>query len=442
MKIGLLTPYTGGNLGDAAIQEAVIGNIRRLLPSAEICLITLSPIITSQLHCVSSFPIGMTTFSPGPMSEYVHGDTPRALAAEKLGLFSRLKAMVKRSAFLYSAVKLTNQMLVLIAARSGVRELLHITRAYRLMRGVSLLIVSGGGQLDDYWGGPWRHPYALFKWGLIAKAVGAKYVFLSVGKCSLESKVSAFFIRYALKLAAYRSYRDQVSKKQLEYMDFARNDSVYPDLAYSYVQKKLPLNPVNRNKGKIVGVSPIAYLSRYGWPKKNLSIYDRYIEALIHFVSDLIDRGHSVIFFSTDSVDRKVINEVVSRLPQNVLARANGQIHQPCTDTLDDLFTHLSNVDCVVASRLHGVLLSHLVRIPVLAISYDRKVDTYMAETGQTEYCLDIHTLKADLLIKTFQSLTTNADQIQLWLKRICDDYARVLMYQYDYVLDNKNEQK
>ena len=57
MKIALLTPYTGGNLGDAAIQDAVIGNVRKRYPDAELCLVTLSPQATARLHKVPSYPI-------------------------------------------------------------------------------------------------------------------------------------------------------------------------------------------------------------------------------------------------------------------------------------------------------------------------------------------------------------------------------------------------
>lgn len=40
-RIALLTPYNGGNLGDAAIQDAMIANLRSRLPDAQfsgICL--------------------------------------------------------------------------------------------------------------------------------------------------------------------------------------------------------------------------------------------------------------------------------------------------------------------------------------------------------------------------------------------------------------------
>jgi hypothetical protein len=41
-RVALLTPYDGGNLGDAAIQDAMIENIRRRLPGVRLSGISLS----------------------------------------------------------------------------------------------------------------------------------------------------------------------------------------------------------------------------------------------------------------------------------------------------------------------------------------------------------------------------------------------------------------
>ncbi|MDQ3562967.1 MAG: polysaccharide pyruvyl transferase family protein [Pseudomonadota bacterium] len=440
MKIALLTPYTGGNLGDAAIQEAVISNIRRRHPNADICLITLCPEVTAKLHGVPSFPItsfALKNYSPGPLVRTRHGNDANASPTVTQGLLSRVKATTKKSSLLYSVLKRGYQTLAAVGRGASLirEELLHFIRAYGLMKGVSLLLVSGGGQLDDFWGGPWGHPYALFKWGLIARAAGAKCVFLSVGTCSLESRLSAFFIRLALRFAAYRSYRDQTSKRLLKHLAFTGNDAVYPDLAFSYANVGSMHSPSSRKVERVVGVSPIAHLSQYYWPKKDLPVYECYFKNLIEFISDLIRQGYSIVLFSTGIPDRKVISDIVDKLAMDVTLDVTGRIHEPRTDTLNELFAQLLNVDYVVASRLHGVLLSHLLCIPVLAISCDCKVDTHMADMELSQYCLDIHNCEKASLAQALESLTANADFIKSRLKERCADYARALECQYDVVL-------
>ncbi|MGH9961198.1 MAG: polysaccharide pyruvyl transferase family protein, partial [Pyrinomonadaceae bacterium] len=291
MKFALLTPYTGGNLGDAAIQEAVISNIRRRYSHSQICLITLSPGTTSQLHGVPAYPIGVTTFGPG--FELRNDKVP---SNETVGsLFAHIKTTVKRYPVLYATLLRIHQIYQIyqkVMVLIGFRELLHIGTAFRVMRGVSMLIVSGGGQLDDYWGGAFRQPYALLKWGLISKVLGTKFVVMSVGTCSL-SKLSMFFVKRALGLADYRSYRDQTSKDLLASIKFTRDDPVYPDLAFSYVRNLYQRSAPGNNVGRVVGVSPIAYLSRYGWPETNLAVYDNYVKSLVGFVSELIKHDYT-----------------------------------------------------------------------------------------------------------------------------------------------------
>jgi polysaccharide pyruvyl transferase WcaK-like protein len=56
-KIGLLDQYTGANLGDAAILEAAIQNVRSRHPEADVYLFSLYPEESERRHGVESFPI-------------------------------------------------------------------------------------------------------------------------------------------------------------------------------------------------------------------------------------------------------------------------------------------------------------------------------------------------------------------------------------------------
>ena len=57
MKVALLTPYDGGNLGDAAIQEALIANLRQYDPRVHLYGITLHPESTAARHGIPCYPL-------------------------------------------------------------------------------------------------------------------------------------------------------------------------------------------------------------------------------------------------------------------------------------------------------------------------------------------------------------------------------------------------
>ena len=198
-KIGLLGPYGYGNLGDAAIQQAMIQHIRCYHPDAEVYGFSLNPRDTERRHGIPSYSISREFETP----EWVKRHVP-----QKVRDNSVVRWLVR------IAVKLP-------------AEFVLTAKAIRALRGFDLLIVSGGGQLDDYWGGPWWHPYTLLKFAVIARLAKIEYVFVSVGAGPLDASLSRFFVRKALSLASYRSYRDEDSKRFIQRIGFANdNDPV------------------------------------------------------------------------------------------------------------------------------------------------------------------------------------------------------------------------
>lgn len=323
-------------------------------------------------------------------------------------------------------------------SRLAWHETMHIIGAYRLSKDLNLLIVSGGGQFDDYWGGPWGHPYALFKWSLLAKIGRTPFIVLSVGVCTFDSTLSRFFIRCALAASSYRSYRDEGSKDLLSHMGFVHKDRIYPDLAFSY---SIPHCGNSHKHGFLrgtVGISPIAYLHPRRWPKANPAIYERYIKELIVFASSLSEQGYSIIFFWTDGSDRQVINEMMGALKSRLAPRLSRHISQAPFSDLDGLFTLLHRIDWAVTSRLHGVLLSHLAGKPVLAISYDKKVNAHMDDMDQSRYCVDIHSFDANTLERKFRALLANGGYIKSTLIKKIAERKNRLGEQYDVVLSTE----
>jgi polysaccharide pyruvyl transferase WcaK-like protein len=426
MKILLLTPYTGGNLGDAAIQEGVIANVRKRIPDAEVVLVTLSPNDTTRLHGVRSFPIAITTFGPGfpadnetaaPSREVDQAGRKRPITLTRVVNALRARAVRRLRSLLYW---------------SGLLELAHIVRAYLEVRDAHMLIVSGGGQLDDYWGGPLRQPYALFKWSLLARAAGVRVAFLSVGTCTLRPS-SKHFVTAALHLASYRSFRDVGSKQLAAFARSTFNDPIVPDLAFSYDPPIGDPN-ISRRPERLVGISPIAYLSRI-WPESDTPIYKHYLEALAALVVELVRQGWRVALFTSDAVDWSAILDLQSLLQERGQPAMAERVAVRRTFALADFFDEVRRCDLFVASRLHGVVLANLAEVPTLAISYDRKVDAYMHDTGLEAHCVNIHRLTQHTLVSRFHALCADADRTRATLARLRAEHRQQLDRQYDAVL-------
>jgi polysaccharide pyruvyl transferase WcaK-like protein len=420
-RIGLLGPYGFGNLGDASIQEAVIHNIKRYLPNAEIFGFSLAPQDTENRHNIKSYPIVRMA--------HVTNDDESEVSLRQPTFMNKFRRML-------TSPVLNNR--ITYRLWTIWKEINFILNSYKNLRTIDILIMSGGGQLDDYWGGVWGHPYTLFKWAILAKLSKTRLIFMSVGVDSIRFRLSRFFIKSSLLLSSYRSYREHNSLMVVEALGVKPGGRVYPDLAFS-----LPVirDPIKNNAGSdtrpLIGVSPIAAMA---WTKIDDPVYQNYFNQLVSLVLWLVQNNYRVLFFPTQiKVDTPLIAELKERLiNRGIIEFRKNEIIENRVLTVDDLIEQISKVDMIVASRLHGVILSLLMYKPVLAISYLKKVDLTMSDMGLSEYCLDVNQIDLPSLIMKFQLLESNAEAITIQIKDKVSSYTKALDDQYGYLFANR----
>jgi polysaccharide pyruvyl transferase WcaK-like protein len=428
-NIVLLTPYTGSNLGDAAIQNAVIKNLKMRHPSASIRGITLRPEATAELHGIPCFPLisaGIARYQK-PANK-VETSTAVTVKSKKYEFLTNRYIRIFLKAGLY-------------LPRAGYRilgllrnEVNHISSGYEFIKNTDQAVFSGGGQLDDLWGGPWHHPYTILKWAVLARIAGARLIFLSIGADHLKSPLTRFFIKRALSLAHYRSYRDEETKTRVVSMGISNTDRVYPDLAYS-----LPLaTQDNRrlindeHRPVVVGISPIGAPA---WTTNRSELFETYMENLTTLVSWLLSTKHTVLFFPSQTTDDPpLIEEIKSRLVASGSHYDEQQIISEPVLNVDDLLQQIAMTDIVVASRFHSVLLANLLCKPALALSYRSKVKNLMDDAGLGQYCLDINNVRAEDMKTVVSTLLENRNAISKHLSTRIMIYIQSLDEQYDQV--------
>jgi polysaccharide pyruvyl transferase WcaK-like protein len=321
--------------------------------------------------------------------------------------------------------------------RRVLRELSHSFGGYRFLRTQDLVIVSGGGQLDDEWGGPWGHPFTLFKWAVLARIARVPFTIASVGACKITSITSRFFLSAALRMAQYRSYRDQRSRKlAARLMQRTAGDTIVPDLAFSLPSSQLPPPPGIRAiaQGRtIVAISPIAFAKPQKWPHQDRALYERYLRQMTRVVSQLLERGYFLVMvWSSLGDDESVIPELLACLDDQSREMLAQQMHIPRIRTWKHLVASLRDVDFLIASRLHSAILGFVTQTPTIAISFDPKVDWVMEDLGQTEYLLQIRDFTAENVVEALDHIQLHrnlvVEQIRLYQHRILSVSAR----QYD----------
>jgi polysaccharide pyruvyl transferase WcaK-like protein len=429
-RIALLTPYDGGNLGDAAIQDSMIANLRQRLAEVQFLGITLNGENWVARHGGDAFPL---LASRGEHRKF--GDT--AIPSSNPARTSWTRRIRRGLGLIPGLLPLVTRIhaYTLILAR----ELAHSVAAFRVVRKQDLLIVSGGGQLDEEWGGPWRFPFSTFKWLLLARLAGTSCAVASVGACKITSRASRLFLANALRLSGYRSYRDANSKAiATNLFAKAAQDPVIPDLVFSISDSEIPA-PSGQIRAiasgrPVVAVSPIAYAKPVNWPTPDSAAHHRYVEQLAHAVSSLLREGFlPVVVYSSLGDDQSVIPSLLDNL-EKIEKGCTERIYFPEIRNWRDLAAALRDCDYLVASRLHSVILGFVARTPTVAISFDPKVDWVMQDLQQSDFLLHIRDFQADEVTEAIRRLTTRKDaiirQLASYRQRILADSAK----QYDFL--------
>ena len=426
-SFALLSPCGHGNLGDAAIQDAVIQAIRRRVSPCLICGITLRPADTEKRHGILSFPIAQGATEPQdyPQGPDSHPEkiTTRAIA---VGLQKKMPRLLD-----LCARKLLPQGWPWLIRM----EVAHLMQSARVLKDVDMLIVSGGGQLDDFWGGPWRHPYALFKWSVLARFTNTRVIVLGTGFGTLGSWLSRFFVRTALRLSDYCSYRDQGSKDLMKRAGFHRNDPVCPDLAFSLdVNAYRSREPRDADVAMQVCISPMVYCDPRAWPMKDAGAYQSYTEKLTALTINLLQNRYRVVLVASDGMD----NRAVAELRDSVVSSLQGtsfDLHSPEVGTVEQFIRYAMESRIVIASRMHGVLLTQLVGTPVIALSYERKVKALMDQMQQPAFCLDIDSFDPSQVLQLLHVQEEGWQQNHETIMKKNREHRELLDQQYDRVI-------
>ena len=159
-----------------------------------------------------------------------------------------------------------------------------------------------------------------------------------------------------------------------------------------------------------VGLNPIGFCDPRRWPRKDDAAYRRYLDKLEAFSLSILAQNYDLEIFTSDIiVDVYAIEDLNKRLLKS--ASSSRVVVRPVL-TLKELLLQMSEFDFVVTSKFHGVVFSHLLGKPVIALSYLPKIENLMRTAGHDRYCLDIAHFEVNSLLEKYSLLVEENDQL------------------------------
>lgn len=363
-KIALLGVFGSGNFGNDASMEAMLQALRRTSPGAVIACICPDPQVVARSHGIPAILMSWSGFGAA--------------------WFQILNCLLLRV-----PTRLTNV----------VRALLHIRR-------FDLLIIPGTGIFDDFGEGPWSVPFGVFRWCVAAWLCRTRIALVSVGAGPIHHPLSRWFMKSAMRLASYRSFRDGYSRDYMGSIGFdASADPVRPDLAFVLAPPAPAPAGAQHGDSLTVGVGLMTY---YGWRNDafaGAAQFERYVGKMVAFTLGLLDSGHQVQLLIGDANDRIALDALLAYVEAARPDLAPGRIVASPIASLDDVMGVVAACDVVLATRFHNVVGALALGKPVISVGYAKKNDMLLAGLGLGDFCQHIESLDPDLLMRQFRAL-------------------------------------
>jgi len=447
-------------MGDAAILESFIINIRKRLPKAVLVGFSMDPEDTKQRHNIECYSIRW--WHPGKASQDVKLGDP---SASRLSI----RSIVKRFRLLYDFAKPIHDVM---------REVAHLMHLYKVIKALDLLVISGGGQLCELHG---DLPYNVFKVCLLARLSNTPVFIVAVGAGVIKRPINQFFVKWSVRVAKYVSFRSEESQLLVRNLGVARETDICPDPAYALdveefigrdsptvitateshmllrkfgvdfvfegYSKLSPLTLEDAQQRRVarpilkVGLNPMGFCDPRRWPRRDQAVYATYLDKLTGFAAWILSENYDLEVFTSDILtDIFAIQDLKESLVKLVPpSQASRLTFRPLL-TLRELLSQINSFDCVVTSKFHGVIFSHLASKPVIALSYMHKIDDLMRTVGHGRYCLNIEHFELHKLIDRFRSMVNERDYLATLFRSTSASYSRALQAHFDSLFGGEKE--
>ncbi len=280
---------------------------------------------------------------------------------------------------------------------------MDVKKVVQAIKSCDILISGGGSLLQDSTSKKSIVYYLGIMW--IAQFFKKKVFIYSQGIGPIGSRINRFLIKKTLNKIKYIVVRDDQSKELL------------CEIGVESTHINVTADPVIRVK-KAEPETGIRILKEEGFVKdpekmtvgfalRGLKIKGNFIEEICK-ASKLIlaDYNAEIVFIPFHfKEDMPAINEIKKELGDSVFYIENKYL-------TEEMLSLIGNMDVLVGVRLHSLIHAAIMDVPMIAISYDPKINSFMHSLGMKALC-SIYDFQSEFLMDEFANVLNHKDTIR-----------------------------
>ena len=390
MKIVITNAYTWFNKGDAGILLATIDCLKKICgPNVEFDILSFTPEEDKKRYCTDKCikNVYSNVLNPHP---YKHTKIGKFVAIIKL-FFSMFYQ--------------------LLMTKINIKYLIKKCDNYRVLDGADLIVVCGGGFLGGKKFDSIMHLFQIYVNTLFDKKNIMMGTSIEPVKSSFLKKITETILGKVDYIFAREIYTYNYLK---EFMD-DKKFTLIPDMAFMldeiYVKDKEIEFYKKRNK-KIYGLT----VRNWNFPNEKNSeakMY-QYLESIKKLICEKTRNDNAIFVFVPQVIvdygnDIDVANKIMNMLPESI---KKNFIIVTADLTPIEIKSLIGNFDYFIGTRMHSNIFATSMRIPTIAIAYEKKTNGIMNMLGLDKYVIEMNDISYEKINSVLSLVEKNEKNI------------------------------
>lgn len=403
-KIIITDNYSSYNGGDAAILSGMVQSLKERIPDAEFLVLSSFPEAVKEVNKIDE-TIDVLVFVTNNRLRNIAGKFGLSFLVPPKGTFKMLRYIIWG---IFRKREIDFKWIV----NSKERE---IAEAYYQ---ADLIVGCGGGYINDNY-----KPAILGRlfnlW--FGKFLGKPVMIYAHSLGPFNSRFYRFVTKHVLNGIDFITTRDVISKNILE--ELGVNETpihVTADAAISLepatgdkIEKILRGLDLSRKDKPIMGITVREW--PYGF-KDATKVNKRFMKTIAKFADYHIESNKFKVVLFSVIMDKKnyyfrdmdVIGKIISMMKHRDTVKVVVNEYSP-----EELKRICGQMDIVIGTRMHSLILSSTMGVPVIGIEYEFKTRDYLKSIGQEKYLCKFETVTFEELRDMVDDVWENRDKIK-----------------------------